>query len=245
MRAGRLRIGTSGYHYEHWRGRFYPADLPQRDWFAWYAHAFDTLEINNTFYRLPEAATFTSWRRRAPERFEYAVKMSRFATHLKKLADPAEPLRRFLGRARRLRGHLGPILVQLPPRWRPELERLAAFLAAAGRRERWAVEVRDARWLGEPLLEVLRAAGAALVIHDLLEDHPRAVTADFVYLRFHGDRARGVYPRQALAAWARRVSEWLEQGLDVYVYFNNDHEAHAIHDALDLRRYVEHALAPA
>ncbi len=241
---GRLRVGTSGYHYDHWRGRFYPPELPQRAWFEHYARTFDTLEINNTFYRLPEGETFAEWGRRAPAGFLYAVKMSRFATHLKKLSDPGEPLRRFLDRARRLREHLGPILVQLPPRWQPDLPRLRAFLAAAGRRERWAVEVRDPRWLSVATYDALGEAGAALVIHDMLPRHPQVRTADFVYLRFHGQRYQGTYPHQALTAWARRIAGWLDEGTDVYTYFNNDDRAYAVYDALDLLRYVEHALAP-
>jgi len=240
-RRGVLRVGTSGYQYDHWVGVFYPPDLPRSRWFEHYAQRFDTVEINNTFYGLPGEDTFDSWRRRAPEGFCYALKFSRYGSHIKRLRDPADTIGVFLERARRLGDGLGPILVQLPPRWRADPERLDAFLEAAPPEHRWAVEFRDADWLREPVLKVLRKHGAALVVHDMIEKHPQAVTADWVYLRFHGpeERYRGDYPHQALAAWARRIEEYLSVGLDVYAYFNNDWGGHAAFDAADLRRYVE------
>jgi uncharacterized protein YecE (DUF72 family) len=143
-RRGRLRIGTSGWQYDHWRGRFYPSGLAERAWLAWYAERFDTVEVNSTFYRLPEAAVFDRWREAVPAGFCFALKLSRFASHLKHLADPAEALGTFLERADRLGAHLGPILVQLPPRWAPNVERLGRFLAEAPRAQRFAIELRDA-----------------------------------------------------------------------------------------------------
>src|SRR5688572_25082964 len=124
---GKLRIGTSGYQYNHWRGVFYPRDLPKKRWFAYYASHFDTVEINNTFYRLPQGQVFEAWREQAPENFCYALKFSRYSSHLKRLQDAHEPIERFLHRAGELREFLGPILVQLPPHWRPDPDRLAAF----------------------------------------------------------------------------------------------------------------------
>lgn len=238
-RRGRLRVGTSGWQYDHWRGRFYPKDLPKHEWFAYYAERFDAVEINNTFHHLPDAKRFGAWRRAAPDDFCYALKFSRYGTHLKHLKAPRGSVRRFLARARRLRGHLGPILVQLPPRWKPEVERLDAFLAATSGRERWVVELRDARWLCDEVYDVLVRHGAALCVHDLIDDHPRIRTADFVYLRFHGERYRGGYAHQRLAAEARRIAELLSEGVDAYVYFNNDLGGHAVVDAERLRGYVE------
>jgi uncharacterized protein YecE (DUF72 family) len=240
-RGARLRIGTSGYQYDHWRGRFYPAALSRRDWFAHYAAHFDTVEINNTFYRLPEAARFDAWREASPEGFCYALKFSRYATHLKRLREPAPPLRLFLTRARRLRDRLGPILVQLPPRWAPDLPRLAEFLAATPRAQRFALEFRDPRWLGEATFALLREHGAALCIHDAIAGHPREVTAGWVYLRFHGHGTTGSYSPQRLAAEAREIRAWLRRGRDVYAYFNNDAGGHAVRNALQLRRYVRGA----
>jgi uncharacterized protein YecE (DUF72 family) len=241
MPRARLWVGTSGWHYDHWRGPFYPAALRRREWFSHYAAHFDTVEIDATFYRLPAPETFDAWREAAPAGFRYALKLSRYLTHLKRLRDPRPALRLFLERARRLRDRLGPILVQLPPRWTPDLPRLAEFLAAAPRAQRLAIEFRDPRWLTSATFELLRERGAALCIHDALADHPLEVTADFVYLRFHGPGAlyAGSYSPKRLAAEARRIRAWLRGGRDVYAYFNNDARAFAVRNALELRRYVE------
>ena len=128
-----IRIGCSGWQYQHWRDEFYPAELPQSRWFAHYMLSFDTVEINNSFYRLPEARTFAKWRDQAPRRFLYAVKASRFLTHMKKLKDPEEPIARFFDRAKHLRSHLGPVLYQLPPHWPIDLPRFEHFLAVLPR----------------------------------------------------------------------------------------------------------------
>jgi uncharacterized protein YecE (DUF72 family) len=237
---GTLHVGTSGYVYGHWRGNFYPADLPRSRWFARYTEAFDTVELNSTFYRLPAVATVERWRDQAPRGFRFAVKFSRYGTHMKKLLDPDSPIEKFLARVERLGARLGPILVQLPPRFDLDAERLDAFLAAAPRRHRWAIELRDRRWLTEPVYELLRRRRAALVIHDILEQHPRELTADWTYWRFHGHAGKyeGGYPPQALVARAREIRRQLEDGLDVYAYFNNDQGGHAPVDAADLRRRV-------
>ena len=236
--AGRLRVGTSGYQYDHWRGLFYPSGLAKRRWFEYYASHFDSVEINNTFYQLPGEHTFDAWRAQAPEGFCFALKFSRYGSHLKRLKQPEDSIARFLGRAGRLGATLGPILVQLPPRWSPDLERLEAFLEAAPPERRFAVEFRDPRWLCEPVYGLLRRCGAALCVHDLIEGHPREITADWVYLRFHGERYAGSYSHQFLAAAAARIRRELARRLDVYAYFNNDLGGHAVRNALDLRRYV-------
>jgi uncharacterized protein YecE (DUF72 family) len=235
-RPGELRIGTSGFDYAHWRGVLYPPGLPRRLWLERYAQVFDTVEIDSTFYRLPAAAVFDRWRERAPAGFRYALKLSRYATHMRKLQRPRATLRRFLVRAERLGPRLGPILVQLPPRWRADPARLDAFLRAAPRRRRWAVELRDPGWLRDDVLGVLRRHGAALCIHDALEHHPRALTARWTYLRFHG--APGGYSPQRLGSIARWIRARLAQGVDVWACFNNDAGGAAVRDALALRRYV-------
>ncbi len=238
MSTPELRIGTSGYQYDHWKGGFYPEDLPRERWFERYAEAFDTVEINNTFYHLPGASTFDAWHDAAPPGFRYALKYSRYGTHMKKLKDPEGPLDAFLERAERLKSFLGPILVQLPPHWGADPGRLAAFLDAAPRRRRWAVEFRDPSWLHRPVYDVLADHDAALVWHDLIEDHPRRVTAGWVYERFHGEDYGGGYTPQFLTAEAARLRAHRDAGRDVYVYFNNDLGGHAVHDALALRRYL-------
>jgi len=244
-RSGTFWIGTSGYQYDHWRGVLYPEGVPKKRWFEVYAETFNTVEINNTFYHLPKAETFDAWRERAPEGFRYVLKYSRYGTHMKRLTGaggPAGHVARFLERADRLGGGLGPILVQLPPNWRANPERLDAFLDAAPADHRWAVEFRDPSWFSEEVWEVLRRRAAALVIHDMLRPHPRRVTADWVYLRFHGTADAmpygGNYSPQALSGVARRVKKHLAEGRDVYAYFNNDAEGHAVRNALRLRRYV-------
>ena len=237
--SGRLRIGTSGYQYDHWRRRFYPRELPKRRWFEHYARHFDTVEMNGTFYQLPAARTFDAWREEAPRGFCYALKYSRYGSHMKRLKDPRRHVGVFLKRAERLKAALGPILVQLPPQFQADAERLDAFLSAAARRHRWVLEFRHASWLDERIYSVLERHGAALCIHDLLPGHPLRITAPFVYLRFHGKAYSGSYSPQRLTAEAARIRGWLRAGRDVYVYFNNDRDGHAVRNALDLKRYLE------
>ncbi|MFQ3786422.1 DUF72 domain-containing protein [Halomonas sp. A29] len=241
-RQGRLRIGTSGYQYRHWKGRFYPSELAQDEWFGHYAGQFDTVEINNTFYNLPQAGTLDKWKKIAPAGFEYALKFSRYGSHMKRLKDPEQSLGAFLEMAQRLGKHLGPILVQLPPNWKARPERLDAFLAEAPKQYRWTVELRDPDWLNDEVYDVLRRHDAALCLHDMLERHPRMFTSDWTYLRFHGKRYAGSYSRQYLVAEAKRIAELLHEGRDVYAYFNNDQKAHAPRNALDLRRFVNDRL---
>jgi uncharacterized protein YecE (DUF72 family) len=237
--VGRFRCGTSGYVYDHWRSVFYPPDVPKRAWFAFYTQHFDTVELNNTFYSLPASTTFDAWRQRAPAGFCYALKFSRYGTHLKRLRDAHASIGTFLSPARRLRDMLGPILVQLPPHWHADAARLRAFLRSTPRRQRWALEFRDRSWLCDEVYAVLRQHNAALCVHDLIEKHPRVRTADWVYLRFHGRDYGGSYTRQRLAAEATRIRAWLAEGVDVFAYFNNDREGHAVRNAAQLRGYVE------
>lgn len=241
--TGRLRVGCSGYDYPEWDGAFYPEGASPDDRFRCYAEQFDTVEVNATFYGLPDPSTVAAWRRRAPEGFTYAVKLSQYGTHRKKLKDPDQWLARFIEAVGGLGPTLGPVLCQLPPRWRANPERLEEFLAAARGDLRWAVEVRDPSWLTDAVYEVLERHGAALVIHDLIPDHPRVVTADWMYLRLHGPDPdhpyRGSYPHQRLSGLARRVVRHLDEGRDVYVYLNNDVGAAAPGDAERLRSSVE------
>jgi uncharacterized protein YecE (DUF72 family) len=222
--------------YPGWRDVVYPTGLPTGRWFGHYASLFDTVELNTTFYRLPAESTVDGWAAQAPPNFLYAVKLGRFGTHRKKLLDPAPWLARHLERTTRLGDHMGPHLVQLPPRWRRDTPRLDDFLAAAPTSVRWAVEVRDPTWLHDDVFDVLHRHGAALCIHDLLADHPWERTAGWTYLRFHGpqavDRAyAGRYGGHRLARVAARLEGWLAEGTDVFAYFNNDQEGHAVADA--------------
>ena len=236
--ANLVRIGTSGWEYRHWAGGFYPLELPRSRWLEFYASRFDTVELNNSFYRLPDADTFDGWRRRVPDGFAFAVKASRYPTHLRRLRDPAEPLERLWSRARHLEDRLGPVLYQLPPRWRPNHDRLATFLAALPRDHQQAIEVRDRRWYGRRLSAALDDAGVALCLHDMSGSATRPErVGPFVYVRFHGsgEKYGGSYPSQRLTAWAARISAWAEAGWPVWAYFNNDIGGHAVRDADRLR----------
>lgn len=243
---GRLFIGTSGYVYPHWRGRFYPRDVPVGRWLAHYGEHFSTVELNSPFYRLPTAATFAAWGRAAPRRFVFAVKASRYLTHMKKLKDPGPPLRRLLGRARALDAALGPILFQLPRHFPLDEERLDGFLLALRRQRsvpglRAVLEVRHPSWLDPVVAARLRRAGVALCLHDSIQlSVTGPLTAPFVYVRRHGTTGRyhGSYPDRMLVEDAARVCAWRAEGRDVYVYFNNDHRAHAVANAARLRALV-------
>jgi uncharacterized protein YecE (DUF72 family) len=245
--AGRVFIGTSGYAYPHWRGRFYPAELPASRWFAHYVQHFSTVELNRPFYQLPAAATFAAWRRAAPRRFVFAVKASRYLTHMKKLKAPVPPLRRLLGRARALGPTLGPVLFQLPRNFPADPERLDRFLAALRRqrsvaRLRSVLEVRHESWLAPEIIGRLVRARVALCLHDSPQlEVVGPLTAPFVYVRRHGTNGRyqGSYPSRRLVEDARRIRAWTRQGRDVYVYFNNDHRGFAVRNAHRLRELVE------
>lgn len=237
---GSIRVGTSGWIYAHWRGRFYPKEMRVKDWFAHYARHFDTVEINNSFYRLPSESAFDIWREQAPAGFVYTVKASRFLTHMKKLKDPEEPIERILGRARRLGEKLGPVLYQLPGGWKCNLDRLAHFFAALPRDLLHVMEYRRADWLCDEVFALMREHNISLCIHDLLIDHPRVATSNVVYVRFHGARAKylGSYTRRQLLWWAIWMNEQARSGQNVYAYFNNDAEAHAVRNARTLRRLL-------
>lgn len=246
--TGRAFIGTSGYVYRHWRGRFYPADLAVRGWLPFYAARFHTVELNSTFYRLPERRTFRAWRESVPERFVFAVKASRFMTHVKRLRAPAAPLARLLRRVRALDTALGPLLFQLPERFHFDAGRLDLLLRALARqrfvpRIRAVLEVRHASWLTGAALERLERSGVALCCSDWTECPVAGpLTAPFVYLRRHGAGRRygGSYPEDALRRDADDIRAWLASGRDVYVYFNNDENAYAARDAARLIELVEH-----
>lgn len=236
-----VQVGCSGWDYKPWTDTFYPADLGNPNRFSYYARHFSTVELNATFYRLPDAETVERWHDRAPAGFLYAVKVARYATHMRKLREPASWITNHLDRVERLGAHLGPNLLQLPPRWHRDVPRLDAALAALPRRHRWAVELRDPSWLHDDVFACLAEHDAALCIHDLLPDHPWERTAtDWTYVRFHGPNAveqpyAGRYTGRRLWRTADRLGAWRDDGCDVYAYFNNDQGAAAPRDAAWLR----------
>jgi uncharacterized protein YecE (DUF72 family) len=240
--AGALRVGCSGWQYKHWRGSFYPMDLPVSRWFEHYASVFDTVELNNSFYRLPEAKTFERWGREAPRQFLFAVKGSRFLTHMKKLKDPEAALARLFGRARELGSHLGPVLYQLPPGWKLDVCRLEHFLHVLPRGRRHVVEFRDPSWYDDRVFDMLEHSGVAMCLHDMRGSATfRERVGPFVYVRFHGAEKTytGSYSNERLRSWADWLRRRRSSGTDIYAYFNNDAGGHAPRNAQTLRRYLE------
>lgn len=249
--AGKIFVGTSGWNYHHWSdGRFYPPGLAQDKWLAYYAGRFTTVEINSTFYRLPEAKTFRDWARRVPAKFVFAVKASRFITHIKRLKDPEQSLKLFLSRALLLRKKLGPILFQLPPQMKCDRERLERLIACLRRRRnlRIVLEVRHESWLTQEVYDLLESAGWTLCLADYpgLDGEPPPL-GPFCYIRRHGTTALygGCYSDEQLARDAEFAMKLAEQGNDVYIYFNNDAEAYAVKNAQTLIGMVQPKYLPA
>jgi len=236
--AAKYYIGTSGWVYPHWRGTFYPHDLPQSKWLSFYTQHFSTVELNNTFYHLPKEKTFDNWHTRVPDGFRYAVKASRFITHIKRLNDVAEPLQTFLDRACRLKEKLGPILYQLPPGMHRNDERLESFLSLLPRSISHAIEFRHESWLNDQVFDILRRHNTGLCVFDMPGFQcPLLATADFAYLRFHGSSRlyNSCYSDDEMENWARRIAEAAQRLDAVYIYFNNDAEGFAIRNAQTLR----------
>jgi uncharacterized protein YecE (DUF72 family) len=237
----KLFIGTSGWHYKHWRGNFYPAGVPPAGYLAHYLKTFSTVEINNSFYRLPSAETLADWRASVPEDFIFAAKASRFITHMKKLKDPQASFGLFMERVRVLGEKLGPVLFQLPPAWRFDEGRFRAFLEALPPEYRYAFEFRDPSWYNDRAYDLLRQHRCAFCIYEL-EYHlsPMEVTTDLVYVRLHGPEKKydGSYSDEILAAWADRCRGWLETDKSVYCYFDNDMHGYAPVNAARLQEML-------
>lgn len=236
--SAEVAIGTSGWHYDHWLGPFYPQGSEGEALLPFYAEHFATVEVNNTFYQLPQAATLRQWRQMTPDGFTFAVKASRYITHMKKLKDPQEPLANFLSRVEALGDKLGPVLFQLPPNWHANAERLRTFLQALPQGHRYVLEFRDPSWFEVQITDLLEQQGVAFCIHDMSDrPSPKIITADFAYVRFHGpgEAYQSSYSTQALAGWAGAVSAWQHQNRDVYCYFNNDEAGYATENARQLQ----------
>jgi uncharacterized protein YecE (DUF72 family) len=237
-----LRIGTSGWSYASWRGVLYERGIPQRRWLERYAQSFDTVELNNSFYRLPSEQQFAAWKERTPPRFAFAVKGSRLITHLKRLSDVEADVELFFSRSRRLGRKAAITLWQLPPRLECNVPRLRDFLALLprGASRRQAVEFRHRSWYVRQVYALLERRGVGLVLPDSATDPAMCApelrhSADFAYVRFHYGRGRGGrYSQAQLETWAKRIAAWRRRR-DVYVYFNNDWEGFAVRNALRLK----------
>ncbi len=239
----RLYVGTSGWNYYDWRGEFYPPDLKARDYLSFYARHFRTVEVNYSFYHQPTARTYRNWAAQVPEDFVFALKASRFITHIRRLRDAAEAWRRFVDNALELGDRLGPILLQLPPSLRADPDVLQAFLEEharleSARRIRLAFEFRHAGWFDDKIYALLKAYGAALV-RGHSQRYPLAPpvdTGDLVYLRFHGPGRlfASSYTDEELADWAAEIRRSLRRQKTVFAYFNNDFQGYALHNARTL-----------
>lgn len=236
---GEIQVGTSGWSYKHWLGSFYGEHEKPGNYLAAYAGHFRTAEVNNTFYRLPGKEAVRQWRDTVPQGFTFAVKASRYMTHMKKLKDPEEPIQRLLDSVGELGSKLGPILVQCPPNWNRNPERLRTFLEALPAGYRWAFEFRDPSWFDEEVYAMLREHGAALCVYNQDgETSPIQFTAKWTYLRFHKPAGDGwLYDEDDMARWAESMDHWANEGRDVYAYFNNDLDGAApvnAHQLIDL-----------
>jgi uncharacterized protein YecE (DUF72 family) len=244
-----IRIGTSGWHYGHWAGPFYPADLPKDKWLQYYAQHFDTVELNNTFYHLPKEQSLKRWRTITPKNFVYAVKASRYITHIKKLKDVSEELTRFLDLAALLGRKLGPVLYQLPPSLHKDLDRLESFIELLPKKGTAVFEFRHESWYCEDTYKLLRKFNVGFCIHAVARPSwpclhglearatPRVITSDIIYVRFHGTTGRysGCYSKSMLANWAKWLKDQSKQVRGIYVYFNNDACAYAVRNAKQLK----------
>ena len=232
-----IRIGTSGWTYRHWRGEFYPDDVPQRRWLEFYAERFDTVELNSSFYHIPKADTARSWAERTPPAFRFAVKVSRLITHVHKLEGCEEVVEWFFRELEPLRSKVCAYLFQLPPSFSPQPAQLESFLSLLQPDDRYVFELRNPESYEGAVPALLERYGAAFCIHDLSQrETPHLVTSTKVYVRFHGTGGRysGGYSDEELEIWASRIRSWSEQGKEVLVYFNNDIGGHAVRNARTL-----------
>jgi uncharacterized protein YecE (DUF72 family) len=234
-----IHVGTSGWQYGQWRGRFYPRGLPQRAWLEHYVSVFSTVEVNNSFYQLPKEETFDRWRQTTPRDFLFAVKASRYITHIRRLREAKDSVDLFWSRATHMRSKLGPVLFQLPPNFKADPPLLASFLRVLPKRMRAAFEFRDDSWQTDEVLRLLDEAGAAWVLGDRPGWRvPQIVTGGWSYVRFHQGRSiHPGYARSKLRRWADRIAS--AQAGDTFVYFNNDALGAAPEDALTLARLLQ------
>jgi uncharacterized protein YecE (DUF72 family) len=244
-RHSSLCIGTSGWHYDHWKDVFYPNDLSKANWLSYYSKHLNTVEINNSFYQLPSTDTLQQWKQTVPDSFVFSMKASRYITHMKKLKDPESSLKKFIKAADPLDNRLKVLLFQLPPKWRRNVDRLNAFLDALPDSYQSVFEFRDPSWWHEDVYDLLNTHGAGFVIFDLKgQTSPHTVTSDLVYIRLHGPSDQpytGSYTPQALTAWRDRMLQWQSEGRSVYCIFDNDDRGYAVKNALELVHLVETA----
>jgi uncharacterized protein YecE (DUF72 family) len=238
---GKIHVGTSGWHYKHWVGTFYPPGTKDLDQLTYYIRFFKTVELNNSFYRLPPSQKITNWRKFVPTDFIFSVKASRYITHAKKLNLGKDNIRLFFNSVRRFKEKLGPILFQLPPRWKLNADRLHHFLRVLPKKYRYTFEFRDPSWYNDEVYKLLRKYNCAFCIYELGGYHsPIITTADFVYIRLHGPGAKysGSYPKNKLKKWAVLCENWSKQGKEVFIYFDNDQAGYAAFNAQTIQNLL-------
>jgi uncharacterized protein YecE (DUF72 family) len=241
----KIHIGTSGWKYKHWQGGiFYPPELKETDELSFYTGIFKTVELNNSFYHLPDPKTFKQWGKSVPANFIFSVKASRYITHMKKLNETGEALSLFLKHARQLKEHLGPILFQLPPKWKINIERFELFIKKLPKKFRYTFEFRNPTWYHQDIYDLLKKYNCAFCIYEL--DHhqsPIITTADFIYIRLHGPEGKynGSYSNQQLKEWAKRCRNWSKSGKEVFIYFDNDQKGYAANNAQSLQTLIKKA----
>ncbi len=237
MNPRKIHIGTSGWNYPHWKGVFYSKNAKPDELLDFYRSRFDTVELNNSFYQLPDKQKIKRWIKQAGQDFIFSVKASRYITHMKKLKDPEEPLNNFLENIETFGSTLGPILFQLPPNFKCNPDRLNDFLAILPPTMRYTFEFRNPTWFCDDVYEKLRRKNLAFCIYELDDMiSPKEITADFIYIRLHGPAGayEGCYNNRTLSGWAGAISSWISKGLDVYCYFDNDQSGYAAKNAKTL-----------
>jgi uncharacterized protein YecE (DUF72 family) len=247
VQSRKLNIGTSGWNYKHWRGKFYPQKLKQSEWLEYISRFINTVEINNSFYRLPTKTNFQNWKNNSPGNFLFAVKASRYITHVKKMIDPEEPVKNIVENSSALGKKLGPILFQFPPSWKINLERFEYFLNTLPKRKKFTFEFRNNTWWNDDILNLLKKKNHSFCIWELAgEITPKIVTADWIYIRLHGpgkNKYQGKYDDKTLYQWADDFNSWLNSGIKkIYCYFDNDDSAFAIENAIRLNEITEEIL---
>ncbi|MCK4354404.1 MAG: DUF72 domain-containing protein [Dehalococcoidia bacterium] len=239
--SAKYHIGCSGWHYDHWRVLYYPERLPKPRWLQFYARQFSTVELNNSFYHLPSEKAFATWKESTPNNFVFAVKVSRFITHIKRLRNLGSAVENFLSRACLLQDKLGPLLYQLPPSMKRNDKILEDFLSSLPQEYRHVFEFRHESWLSDSLFQILRRHNAGLCVFDMPGSTcPLVATSDFAYIRLHGSATlySSCYSDKELAQWAKKIVQLGEKVEAVYVYFNNDAEAFAVKNALTLVKFI-------
>ncbi len=233
-----IYIGTSGWNYDHWQGPFYPQDVEKQKWLEYYQERFLSVEINNSFYQLPDKKTFAGWKNTVREDFIFSVKASRYITHMKKLKQPKEALHNFTDNVISLEEKLGPLLFQLPPNWKRNPQRLENFFKLCPDNLWYTFEFRDPDWWHDEIYDILKEHNAAFCVFELADtSSPIEITSDIVYIRLHGpgDAYEGSYNDKTLESWAEKIKKWVDQDKVVFLYFDNDQNGYAAQNALKIR----------